>query len=507
MLNLDKEIEELEESLARLEKNINDIEFEKNQYHEGIKRAIKKQNIKQNIQLMLNVVLAKMGRIPYCSVDDFRKDMRIRQDIQVMRNQLAALSCSKAIVLKDEENYVPKEVHEPSLEKDIDIEPLKKGYIAIVVNSLDRGGLEQVVGLLAQEFYKKNIPIKVLCLDDGGLMAERLKQVGIEVLIFHGKGHAFKTYIRKNPPSLVNTHYVKRHIKFLHKEGIPIVEVVHNMYVYYCDHVAEIERENEKYYTKLIAVSEIVKETYCNRIKQSDKIAVIGNAAILREEPQKTREEVRAFLGIPQEAYVILNVGSIDPRKNQVGIITAFDIVAKLVEVPVYLVLAGNVQDEAYNNKVLDSISKCEHKTNIICLPYYERVRELYQLADVFVLDSYYEGWSISATEALYDGLPIIHSMCGSAVELVGNGMYGMVVPNPAGNLSKIRNLELIEEINRGEIHNTKELVQAIKTMISSKEYWTEKRTEIRWNMQKKYSVDYMIYCYIKLFFNIKVGD
>ena len=41
MLNLDKEIEELEESLARLEKNINDIEFEKNQYHEGIKRAIK----------------------------------------------------------------------------------------------------------------------------------------------------------------------------------------------------------------------------------------------------------------------------------------------------------------------------------------------------------------------------------------------------------------------------------------------------------------------------------
>ena len=47
MLNLDKEIEELEESLARLEKNINDIEFEKNQYHEGIKRAIKKQNIKQ----------------------------------------------------------------------------------------------------------------------------------------------------------------------------------------------------------------------------------------------------------------------------------------------------------------------------------------------------------------------------------------------------------------------------------------------------------------------------
>ena len=75
MLNLDKEIEELEESLARLEKNINDIEFEKNQYHEGIKRAIKKQNIKQNIQLMLNVVLAKMGRIPvsYTHLDVYKR--------------------------------------------------------------------------------------------------------------------------------------------------------------------------------------------------------------------------------------------------------------------------------------------------------------------------------------------------------------------------------------------------------------------------------------------------
>lgn len=499
MLNLDKEIEELEESLARLEKNINDIEFEKNQYHEGIKRAIKKQNIKQNIQLMLNIVLAKMGRIPYCSVDDFRKDMGIRRDIQIMRNQLATLSCSKAIVLKDEENYIPKEVHEPSLEKDIDIEPLKKGYIAIVVNSLDRGGLEQVVGLLAQEFHKKNIPIKVLCLDDGGLMAERLKQVGIEVLVFHGKGYAFKTYIRKNPPFLVNTHYVKRHIKFLHKEGIPIVEVVHNMYVYYCDHVAEIERKNEKYYTKLIAVSEIVKETYCNRIKQSDKIAVIGNAAILREEPQKTREEVRAFLGISQEAYVILNVGSIDPRKNQVGIITAFDIVAKLVEVPVYLVLAGNVQDKVYNNKVLDLISRCEHKTNIICLPYYERVRELYQMADVFVLDSYYEGWSISATEALYDGLPIIHSMCGSAVELTNGGKYGMIVPNPAGNLTDINTTKIAQVIERGEYRNTKEVVMAIRIMLENRVYWEHERINIAKESQVIFSVEKMVDKYFKM--------
>jgi len=116
-----------------------------------------------------------------------------------------------------------------------------------------------------------------------------------------------------------------------------------------------------------------VKKTYCEKVVQSDKITVIGNAAILREDSTKSKEEVRETLGIPQDAYVILNVGSIDSRKNQLGILEVYNIVAKLVEVPLYLVFAGNIQDENYNKKFMDAISKCENKSQVICMSYYEK--------------------------------------------------------------------------------------------------------------------------------------
>lgn len=500
ILNSNKEISKLKEILEQLETTVNDAEFEKIQYHAAIRCALKKQSIKKNIQLLGNIVLAKLGRIPYCSVDKYRKDMEIRRSIQEIRNQLALLECSKMPIIDPHIETTAPEDKIELIQDNVDVEALKKGYIAFVVNSLDRGGLEQVVGLLAQGFFEKNIPIKILCLDNGGLMAEQLQEKGIEVLVFHGKGYLFKRYIKKNPPILVNTHYVKRHIKFLYKNKIPVIEVIHNMYVYYCEHVARIERKNEKYFTKLIAVSEIVKETYCNRIKQSDKITVIGNAAILRAEPKMNRAEVRKLLGIPQDAYVMLNVGSIDPRKNQVGIVTAFDIVSKLVEVPIYLVFAGNVQDEAYNAKLLKAISECDYKTQIICLSYYERIRELYLMADVFVLDSYYEGWSIAATEALYDGLPIIHSKCGSAVELINEGRFGYLISNPAGKMRTLKTAHLQVMIARAEYKNTTELVQTILKAVANREFWMKQRCIIAEEAKKKYSIRHMENRYVEEF-------
>jgi len=125
-------------------------------------------------------------------------------------------------------------------------------------------------------------------------------------------------------------------------------------------------------------------------------------------------------------------------------------------------------------------------------------------MANVLMLDSYYEGWSIAATEALYEGLPIIHSMCGSAIELTADGRYGVTISNPAGNLSQVSNSELNRSIARGENRNTRDAVRALRYMIKNRQYWEKQRTNISMEARKKYSIDNFIQNYIDIFEKIE---
>lgn len=499
-MDLKKELDQMSNTLFEIESELNNPEYDYLQQKYAIKKAFRKKNLTDKARLLLNIVLKKMGRIPEYPIEQYRTDIVIRRKIQELKNNLALLECSQKKISEisiDEfhDTIVVKKEEMKSLET------LKKGYIAIVIESLDKGGMEQVVALLASGFHQRGISVKVLCLNKGGAIAEQLRNLGIEICEFYNNGRKFTKYIKDNPPILVNTHYVKKHIKFLYNKNIPVVEVVHNMYVYYCDHVARVERKNEKYYTKLIAVSQLVRDTYMERIKPSDKIAVIENAAVMREAPQRNRAEVRQALGIPVEGFVLLNIGSIDRRKNQLGIVTAFDIVTQIIDMPVYLVLAGNVQDKEYNEKVLEAINQCDRKDQIIVLPYYySRVRELYKMADIFVLDSYYEGWSIAATEALYDGLPIIHSMCGSAKELIQDGRYGIIVSNPAGKLDELSNEDIIRKINRFEFDNTQEIASAIIKMLKCNTEWKSKKRLIAKEASELFSIRVMIEKYLEVF-------
>ena len=55
--------------------------------------------------------------------------------------------------------------------------------------------------------------------------------------------------------------------------------------------------------------------------------------------------------------------------------------------------------------------------------------------ADAFVLNSFFEGWSLASMEAIFTGLPVVLSEVGGAREQVGeNGERGIVVENPLGD-------------------------------------------------------------------------
>ena len=232
-MNEKGELKKIQNILSRIEKEWDVSNMEEIFQHQAIVKAIKQKRFCEKLALFKELFLEKIGRIPYCNVDEFRADLPIRQEIKRLEINLLPLLYSE-YRYSDEKKQKKTENFPAIIDKQLpqgSIKKLKKGYIALLVNSLDKGGMEQVVYLLATELTKRNINIKVLCLEKGGEIAHQLEIHGIEVVVFGGDGNEFKKYIKKDPPILINSHYVKKHIKFLYNQKIPIVEVVNNMYV------------------------------------------------------------------------------------------------------------------------------------------------------------------------------------------------------------------------------------------------------------------------------------
>lgn len=381
-------------------------------------------------------------------------------------------------------------------------EKLKNGYIAVMVDTLDKGGLEQVVAMLVRELIKKGIQIKVFCTNAGGLIAQKLVEEGVSVLEFKNNTKSFEKYIKENSPILINTHYTHNMLDIVQKVGIPMVDVIHNMYVFLGDEEWKSERIRSKYFDRMIAVSDIVKTSYMEKHGNisEQKIVVIGNCADEQKIYGQSAKFVRDELNIAHDSTVFINVSSIDSRKNQLGLLTAFDMFYKTENKNSYLILVGNCLSEFYNNEVENYMKELDSNKHIIKLDYYQDIADLYNAADVFVMPSYFEGWSIAATEALYSGLPIIHSRCGSAIELIKNGENGILISNPEKDIMSCSKEKLITDMQKRVPENTEELVDAMKKMDCSIDRWREKKGKISSHALADFSKTKMIDKYIECF-------
>jgi glycosyltransferase involved in cell wall biosynthesis len=120
-------------------------------------------------------------------------------------------------------------------------------------------------------------------------------------------------------------------------------------------------------------------------------------------------------------APFILNVGVIEPRKNLVRLIEAFEIVKSRLDLPHKLVLAGKrgwLSDPIYRRARSSPIA------SEIVFPGYipdSDLPSLYSAADLFAFPSLYEGFGLPPLEAMACGTPVIVSDSSSLPEVVGD--------------------------------------------------------------------------------------
>ena len=166
----------------------------------------------------------------------------------------------------------------------------------------------------------------------------------------------------------------------------------------------------------IIAVSEQTKNDIIHFFGTNpEKIKVIyqGCSAIFKERfSEQEKTEVLNRLGLPQQ--FLLNVGTIEKRKNALAIVKA------IKETNISLILVG--KKTAYFDEI-ERFLKINNMQNQVIVLQNLTQRELaiiYQLATIFIYPSIFEGFGIPIIEALYSGVPVITNTTGVFPEAAG---------------------------------------------------------------------------------------
>jgi len=132
----------------------------------------------------------------------------------------------------------------------------------------------------------------------------------------------------------------------------------------------------------------------------------------------------------------ILFLGTIEPRKNIIGLIEAFENSYSLLSTPHSLIIAGA---PGWNNKdIFNRINQSKYKEYIKFIDYVdpEDKSTLYSMAKLFVYPSFYEGFGFPVLEAMASGTPVITSNRSSLPEITQDTAY-LINPNKTSEISQ----------------------------------------------------------------------
>jgi glycosyltransferase involved in cell wall biosynthesis len=149
------------------------------------------------------------------------------------------------------------------------------------------------------------------------------------------------------------------------------------------------------------------------------RIEVIPNGVSVPE-TALTREEIRAMLGVPRDAFAVYSAGRFRPEKNHALAIAALT----HLDAGVHLVLAGDGPQEA---ALRDDVRRHGLDARVHFLGFRSDAAALGSAFDVFVLPSQRERMPLSVGEAMLAGLPVVSTPWTGVGDVVRDGVTGFV--------------------------------------------------------------------------------
>lgn len=140
-------------------------------------------------------------------------------------------------------------------------------------------------------------------------------------------------------------------------------------------------------------------------LRNKKSIHVVTNGINVKR--LKPFNNIRQHYGIPQEAKIVLAIGSVYKGKNQIQIVRAYKKMPEEVKKNLWIFFAGTI-DSSY--PIFEEIQKDPYKDHLIMLDFvpHEALVNYYCNADLTVLASIEEGFGLSLVESFVYGVPSV---------------------------------------------------------------------------------------------------
>jgi glycosyltransferase involved in cell wall biosynthesis len=174
----------------------------------------------------------------------------------------------------------------------------------------------------------------------------------------------------------------------------------------------------------LIAISEYTKRTLVETLGLPPERVHVVYPAVDHERfgPMDVLEGFWMKYGLDKKARYILYVGSDDPRKNLRTLVRAFALIKQQVG-NVKLLKVGAPHFVRERQRLRALVCELRLQQDVLFFDYVpdEDLPLFYNVADVFVLPSLYEGFGLPALEAMACGTPVVVANSASLPEVVGD--------------------------------------------------------------------------------------
>ena len=371
------------------------------------------------------------------------------------------------------------------------------GIRCLVVSSrLDVGGMDEVAAFLGRRLPDHGLKTAVLhALSDqagtaeaSGRLARMLRAQGIEV---HAAGaEAGRRWIEQWRPDVISAHGAPDWVVTAAESlCVPYVDNLHGMHMLFGANWAEEAKRGTKI-SAVVAVSELVRQQYLagNAEYPPDRIVTIPNGVDDQRRSGGDRDAARAELGVKGE-FLFVSLARHCLQKNTYGLITAFGEVAGHC-LSAHLVLAGSTDNYRYYRRLSRLRDSLPCRNRIHLRDHAAVPAKLLAAADGFVMDSFFEGWSLASMEALYTGVPVVLSDVGGAREQVGDDPdRGFVVSNPLGDPLSMDWDSIGAARYRRQV-NHDELVAMMRRLVDERDHYLRRREQLATESAVRFSAD-----------------